>query len=242
MTEDPAGRPPDIYNVDFDAIYQGEPLVEGVKTDRPPWDIEQAQPAVKELEGAGRLFGEVLDIGCGLGDNAIFLAAQGHRVTALDGSPTAIRKAEERARAQGAEVDFAVADATELAGYEGRFDSVLDSALYHCLDDEQRLRYTAALHRVAKPDALLNILCFCDDSPTPIPDAMTVPEDNIRSTLAATGWDITDLRRTIYAGAANVGELAANVGKPAGDEGGEAVLDENGHVSIPMWVVQARRG
>jgi SAM-dependent methyltransferase len=201
---------------------------------RPPWDIEQAQPAVRELEGAGRLFGEVLDIGCGLGDNAIFLAGRGHRVTALDGSPTAIRKAEERARAQGAEVDFGVVDATELRGYEGRFDSVLDSALYHCLDEEQRLRYAAALHRVTKSEALLNILCFCDDRPTPVPDAMTVPEENVRSTLAATGWTITDLRRTTYAGAATVGELA-------GALGADAVPDENGHVNMPMWAVQARR-
>lgn len=235
MSEDPTAEPADIYNVDFDAVYRGEPLVDGVTTDRPPWDIEQAQPAVQELESAGRLFGEVLDIGCGLGDNAIFLAGQGHRVTALDGSPTAISKAEQRARVQGVEVDFGVADATELLGYDGRFDSVLDSALYHCLDEEQRLRYAAALHRATKPEALLNVLCFCDDSPTPIPDAMTVPEENVRSTLAATGWIITDLRRTTYAGAANVGELA-------GARDGDAVPDENGHVGIPMWAVQARRG
>ncbi|HXO51162.1 MAG TPA: hypothetical protein VN888_09055 [Mycobacterium sp.] len=37
-----------------------------------------------------------------------------------------------------------VADATDLSGYEDRFDTVVDSALYHCLDDEGQQAYIAA--------------------------------------------------------------------------------------------------
>ena len=50
-----------------------------------------------ELEALGGFSGEVLDIGCGLGDNAIYLASRGHSATGLDGSPAAIEEARRRA-------------------------------------------------------------------------------------------------------------------------------------------------
>ena len=61
----------------FDKLYRGEPAAEGAP--RPtavPWDIRQAQPRLMELEALGGIRGEVLDIGCGLGDNAILAAPQ----------------------------------------------------------------------------------------------------------------------------------------------------------------------
>ena len=125
-------------------MYRGEPTFEGGPTTTTvPWDIRQAQPRLMELEALGGISGEVLDIGCGLGDNAIYLASRGHSVTGLDGSPTAIEHARNRAAQAGISVTFSVADATQLTGYDGRFDTVVDSALYHCLDDEGRQAYAA---------------------------------------------------------------------------------------------------
>ncbi len=45
--------------------------------------------------------GTALDVACGLGQNAIWLAQQGHRVVAVDGSYTALRHGYARARAEG---------------------------------------------------------------------------------------------------------------------------------------------
>ena len=73
-----------------------------------------------ELEALGGISGEVLDIGCGLGDNAIYLASRRYSVTGLDGSPAAIEQARQRAAAAGVTVTFDVADATNLTGYDGR--------------------------------------------------------------------------------------------------------------------------
>ena len=100
-----------------------------------------------ELEALGAITGQVLDAGCGLGDNAIYLAQRGHQVTGFDSSPTGIEQARARAAAAGVQVRFEVADATELTGLDRLFDTVVDSALYHCLDS----RRTARLRRRPAP-------------------------------------------------------------------------------------------
>ena len=147
----------------FDKLYRGEPEFEGAPPPNGiPWDIHQAQPRLMELEALGGISGEVLDIGCGLGDNSIYLASRGHSVTGLDGSPAAIEEARRRASEAGVSVTFAVADATKLTGYDGRFDTVIDSAPYHCLDEEGQQAYIAALHHATRPGARLHLSCFSD--------------------------------------------------------------------------------
>ena len=142
-----------MSDVDFDAAYQGKSMIDGLDFVFPstPWDIHEVQPAVVELERAGRFGGAVLDAGCGAGENALFLAGAGHRVTGVDGSPAALDTARGRAAERGVEIEFVHDDVTSLAELgDRRFDSVLDSALYHCLDADQQRQYAAALHRVAE--------------------------------------------------------------------------------------------
>lgn len=54
--------------------------------------------------------GRALDIACGTGRNALFLAKHGYEVDAVDGAPEALRVGEEQARAQGLEVRWTEAD------------------------------------------------------------------------------------------------------------------------------------
>ena len=184
----------------LDKLYRGEPAMEGAPEPvGVPWDIRQAQPRLMELEALGGISGEVLDIGCGLGDNAIFLASRGYSVAGLDGSPTAIEEARSRAAQAGVSVTFAVADATDLAGYDGRFDTVVDSALYHCLDDDGRQAYAASLYRATRPGATWHLYCFSDGNVNGIVAPLgSVPESNIRDTLTANGWRIDFLGPTTY--------------------------------------------
>ena len=94
-----------------------------------------------------------------------------------------------------------VADATDLSGYEDRFDTVVDSALYHCLDDEARQAYIAALYRVTRPGARLHLSCFSDGNVNGvIAPTGNVPESNLRDTLTANGWRIDFLGPTTYLG------------------------------------------
>jgi SAM-dependent methyltransferase len=196
VTTQQSWQPPRPSRETFEKLYRGEPTDEGVPAPTSiPWDIHQAQPRLMELEALGGFSGEVLDIGCGLGDNAIYLAQHGHSVTGLDISPTALITAERRAADAGVNVRFAAADATKLDGYTDAFDTVIDSGMFHCLDDDGKRRYAAALRRATRADARLLLGCFSDanaaDAEWPRP---MVSEQTLRDTLGGAGWDITSLQ------------------------------------------------
>ena len=171
--------------VDFEEFYRGGELVEGMPHAGVPWDIGAPQPIVVEWEAAGRFRGHVLDAGCGTGDNAVFLASRGFRVTAVDIAPTAI----ETARGRGDGVDWVVGDS---AAFTGQFDTVLASALIHCVPAEQRPGLAGALRNAAVDGALLNLTSLAVEGS---PFDMT--ETELRTALEDSGWEITRFDRDV---------------------------------------------
>jgi SAM-dependent methyltransferase len=225
----------DVQDVDFEQLYQG-----GTPMGRKmPWDIGAPQPAVVALADAGEFTGEVLDIGCGLGDNSAFLASRGLHVTGLDGAPSAI----EQARARTSDVTFAVADATKLEGYEGRFDTVIDSALYHCLTEDERRAYLAALTRATRPGARLHLFAFSPEVPDAFPAPYLISEANLRETVGK-DWTIECLEPAVYTTSMTADELRQSVRVVLGAEPASLTgmdTDDDGHVLVPVWRLTALR-
>ncbi|MGH3541038.1 MAG: SAM-dependent methyltransferase [Mycobacterium sp.] len=191
----PSAQPSGVPRLDFDALYRGESPGEGIPAmTTPPWDTKAPKENVVGWQAQGLVHGDVLDIGCGLGDNAVYLARQGFNVTGLDISPTALITAERRADEAGVSVTFAVADSTKLDGYTDAFDTVVDSGMFHCLDEDGKRSYAAAVHRATRAGATLLLSCFSDANP---PDAErprpAVTEQTLRDVLGDAGWDIASL-------------------------------------------------
>jgi 2-polyprenyl-3-methyl-5-hydroxy-6-metoxy-1,4-benzoquinol methylase len=90
-----------------------------------------------------------LDVGCGTGDNAIWLAQQHFMVTGCDISDTAIEKAKEKASIANVNCSFIVADFLNSTIPGSPFDFVFDRGCLHSFDtDEERRRFAenAASH------------------------------------------------------------------------------------------------
>jgi tellurite methyltransferase len=90
--------------------------------------------------------GSVLDFGCGLGNLAIAAARHGAKVTAVDGSPTAVEHIRATARAEGLDVEVAVAD---LARYRihGDYDTIVAIGLLMFFRREAALAMLADIQR-----------------------------------------------------------------------------------------------
>ncbi|MGW0610079.1 class I SAM-dependent methyltransferase [Streptomyces sp. NPDC002788] len=113
----------------------------------------------RELPGGGR----VLDLGCGPGRNALYLAERGFEVDAVDLAPAAVEWARERAREVGVGgVRFHCGDAFALAGTEltGPYDLVYDSGCFHHLPPHRRVSYLTLLEKVLAPGGMFGLVCF----------------------------------------------------------------------------------
>lgn len=169
----------------------------------PPWEVGKPQPEVERLLAEGRFVGKVLDIGGGTGENALLLASHGVNVTSFDLVPAAIERARLKAVQRELVVDFRVASALDMAQWTERFDTALDSGVFHVFSDEDRPRYLAGLRTVLRPGGMYFLLCFSDWETSEI-GPRRLSEAEIRSWFER-DFAITDLRRTRYASLAHPG-------------------------------------
>jgi cyclopropane fatty-acyl-phospholipid synthase-like methyltransferase len=105
----------------------------------------------------------VLDAGCGTGENALFFAGRGQRVTGIDFLPEPIRLARQKVAERGLTATFLVTDALALKELPEAFDRVIDTGLFQVFGDEDRRRYVAGLAAGLKPAGG----CSCSASRTP---------------------------------------------------------------------------
>jgi arsenite methyltransferase len=129
---------------------------------------------------------EVLDVACGTGETACFLAESfGCRVVGIDATELQITRAQEKKGQRNVPVEFHQADAHRLPFPEGRFDAVISEATLCHLDIGQVLK---EMTRVARPGGRVGIhdLCWQENAPATIKQRFAEVENERPETLA--GW------------------------------------------------------
>jgi SAM-dependent methyltransferase len=153
-----------------------------------PWDGHPMSTTLATLvEGdvAGAA-GSALDIGCGTGDNAIYLAKHGWRVTGVDYVAKPLDAARTKSRAAGVTVDFRQADATRLesAGIGADFTLIVDNGCLHGMSAEDRDGYVRGVESVIAPGGRLLIVAFTPGGSFGVPGI--APDEVMRR--FADGW------------------------------------------------------
>lgn len=100
---------------------------------------------------------DVLDVGCGEGKNAAFLAQRGASVRAIDCSSFALRNA--RAAWPTADVTWELADVRSLQLQARQYDIVLAYGLLHCLPDEIEVGRIVGMIQRATAVGGFNVVC-----------------------------------------------------------------------------------
>jgi cyclopropane fatty-acyl-phospholipid synthase-like methyltransferase len=174
------------------------------------------------MDAADQINGSILDSGCGTGDNALYFASRGHKVTGLDFLAEPITRAKQKAAERGLPATFLVMDALALRGLPEVFDNVIDSGLFHVFNDDDRRRYVQGLATVLQPGGKLFLLCFSDEEPgTQGPRRVSAKE--IQEAFAA-GWVMESIEPARFEVRPDMKDLKFSEGGPK------------------AWFVVARRG
>jgi 2-polyprenyl-3-methyl-5-hydroxy-6-metoxy-1,4-benzoquinol methylase len=130
----------------FARLYQHTPTVESL-----PWHRELPQPLLEHAVGRRTTRRRALDLGCGEGVHAVYLAQQGFSVVGIDFVPAALTAARTRAEQASVEIELLECDVVDYHAPE-RFDVVLDSGCLHHLPRGKVAAYRKRLDEWLAPE------------------------------------------------------------------------------------------
>lgn len=167
---------------------------ERYRTGDTPWETGQPSSELQRVVAeAGIRPCRTLELGCGTGASAVWLARNGFDVIAFDLSALAIDRARQRAKEAGVCVNFLVADVLkppkELAG---SFDFFFDRGCYHVVRRDDVAGYLETLRRCTRRGTLGLVLTGNAREPHD-PGPPVVSEEQIRAELG-TLFDFVRLR------------------------------------------------
>ena len=114
----------------YDDRYKEDVYYWGLQPNETCFDIMKMKPPIKPLK--------VLDIGCGEGKDAVFLARNGYHVTAFDLSLDGINKGKRLAEQYGTHVDFFQADLNDYR-LSKNYDIIFSSGVFDYMKPELRI-------------------------------------------------------------------------------------------------------
>jgi len=140
---------------EWDRVYRRYPL------EALPWELGSPRKVLVELVEKGLIKrGKALDICCGAGTNALYLAEKGFQVTGIDISSKAIEYAKEKATKANARVQFQVQSFLKLPFEDNKFDFVFDMGCFHHVKVKDRSPFIRGVHRVLKKGGSYLMVCF----------------------------------------------------------------------------------
>jgi SAM-dependent methyltransferase len=220
--------------IDWDNAYREQGRFEGP----PPWNIGEPQPELAALLAAGKFRSDVLDAGCGYAELSLTLAAEGYTVLGVDLTPTAVAAATKAAEERGlGNASFEQADITTFSGHDGRFNTVVDSTLFHSLPVEGRDGYLRSVHRAAADGAAYYVLVFAKGAfPAEWETKPNeVDEDELRATVSKY-WHVDEIRPAYIHANIPPTRPDSDVPMPAHNR------DEKGRMKLPAYLVTAHKG
>lgn len=108
---------------------------------------------------------KVLELGCGAGRNAIYLAKKGCSVDGVDLSNQALKWAKERAEKENVNIHFICQDIFELPLQENSYDFIYDSGCFHHLAPHRRISYLQLVDKLLKPNGYFAVCTFEENGP-----------------------------------------------------------------------------
>ncbi len=146
----------------------------------PPWETNRPAAELVRLVEQGVLKPcTTLELGCGTGANAIYLAKKGFEVTAVDWSATAIERARTRAERDDALLRIVLDDIFDFCRRAGTFDLVFDAGFYHFIRRKELSRFLDLLWHITRPESYYLTLAGAADE-TSQGGPPQVSEDDLR--------------------------------------------------------------
>ena len=137
--------------------------------DRPqediPWNFKAPPGELVELIEKGRIKPcKAIDLGCGTGNYALYLAERGFEMTGVDSSPSAIQIAKDNAKKRNLECDFLEMDVLgDFGKIQGTFDFVYDWLLLHHIYPKKRKAYCKNVNKILNPCGKYLSVCFSEE-------------------------------------------------------------------------------
>jgi methyl halide transferase len=117
-----------------------------------PWDSGvPSKELIRVLDAEGISPCRAVELGCGTGTNAIYLAKRGFDVTAFDCAPAALEQARKKAVEAGANVRFLEADLCRFNLEVEAFDFLFDRGCYHSVRRIDIAGFLKTLRRLSRP-------------------------------------------------------------------------------------------
>ncbi len=150
-----------------------------------PWDTGRPSTELMRVVRDEKIAtGRAIELGCGTGTNAVWLAEQGFEVTAVDFSPLALERAKTRAEVAGVTIQFYLADVLNPSSLGGPYSFFFDRGCYHVVRRIDVGKFLQTIRQLTEPGSRGLVLAGNAKEPHD-PGPPVVEEKDIRRELGS---------------------------------------------------------